>query len=109
MKHLKRVSGVGVQTEMLVIADRPRLVAVIRDGGAREIEGAAAQVRHHLNAIGISRFLGADRNFERRNLDFRRAALCAKRLEQQFEVAGGNHRFVSLDVYPEVAFVWIAW
>src|SRR2546422_8333151 len=79
---LERVGGIGVKTEVLVVAGPARPIPVMRDWGARKIEGAAAQIRNHLNVVRIPRAVAPDCNLERRNLSLDVRFRRPKRAEQ---------------------------
>jgi len=90
-------AAVGVEAEMLP-AGGSVAVAVVRDGGAGEVEGAAVWCGDDFDYVGVGEAVIRAADFEGGNSDLG----ASERVEQGFDVAGLEEGFVGLDVDVDV-------
>jgi hypothetical protein len=76
-------------------------VAVVGDGGAGEVEGAAVGGGDYFYGVGVVDVLGGAENFEGRDFD----VMLSERVEEGGEVLGLEEGFVALDVDVDVGVV----
>ena len=73
-------------------------IAIVRDGGAGEVEGAAVGGGDYLYGVGVGDVFGGAEDFEGGDFD----VVVSERAEEGGEVLGFEERFVALDVDVDV-------
>ncbi len=92
--------AVGVEADVLPVLRRGA-VAVVGDGGAGEVEGAAVGGGDYFYGVGVGDVFGGAEDFEGGDFDVR----VGEGAEQRGEVLGFEEGFVALDVDVDVGVV----
>jgi hypothetical protein len=99
-EEIERGLAIGVEADVLPVR-RGSAVAVVGDGGAGEIEGAAIGGGDDFDRVWVGDVLGGAADFQRGHVD-----VCVReRAKQGGDVFGAEERFVTLDVDIDVGVV----
>ena len=93
-KALQRRFAIGIEAQVLEIARLAGAVAVVWNGGAGEVQGAACRIGHHLDRVGILDAGHRRRSFDRGNQHGR----IFHGRQQRLQVLGARQRLIALDV-----------